>query len=268
MSTTAVARALELPALSGHVNDYARLLSPSEARALEARLAAYERETGHQFVMVSVATTGSVAIEQYAVRLEEAWQIGDRARDDGLLLVIAAADHRMRIEVGYGLEGAIADVTAARVLDDVVAPAFRTRSYAAGINGAFDVLCRAAQSEARHTPPSRHYSWVWRWLLWPMPTQSNTGIAQLGLLVLWAILVLTVVCFILVMLLHAIKVGLLCLRDLLLYRRIRQPYWRNFVNAAFDSSSSPEVSDSESDSSTRFSGGGGSSGGGGASGNW
>jgi uncharacterized membrane protein YgcG len=101
-----------------------------------------------------------------------------------------------------------------------------------------------------------------------MPTQSNTGIAQLGLLVLWAILVLTVVCFILVMLLHAIKVGLLCLRDLLLYRRIRQPYWRNFINAAFDSSSSPEVSDSESDSSTRFSGGGGSSGGGGASGSW
>jgi uncharacterized protein len=268
MSATAVARALELPALSGHVNDYARLLSPSETGALEARLTAYERETGHQFAMVSVATTGSLSIEQYAVRLEEAWQLGDRARDDGLLLVIAAADHRMRIEVGYGLEGAIADVTAARVVNDVVAPAFRARSYAAGINGAFDVLCRAAQSEARHAPPPRNYSWLWRWLFWPVPTQSNSGIAQLGLLVLWTILVVFVVGVILAMLLHAIKVGLLCVRDLLLYRRIREPYWRDFLSRVFDSSSSPDDQDSESSSSTHFTGGGGSSGGGGASGNW
>lgn len=141
-----------LPPLVGYVNDNANLLSPTEAQALETRLRDYADTTGHQFVVVSVPTTGELDIDQYAVELEQAWQVGDHERNDGLLLVIASNDNRVRIEVGYGLEGAVSNVLASQVISDVLKPTFQTRQFASGINAALDILCRAAEHAAIRTP--------------------------------------------------------------------------------------------------------------------
>ena len=101
--------------LSARVHDDAGLLSPDEASRLEASLAAFERETGHQVVVLTVKTLEGEAIESFSMRVADAWQVGDAKRDDGAIVVVAAEDRKARIEVGYGLEGALPDARAARM---------------------------------------------------------------------------------------------------------------------------------------------------------
>jgi uncharacterized protein len=136
--------AFEIPALRGHVNDYAQLLSPRAAFILERRLSAFEAKTGHQFALLTVPSLEGAPIETYAIKVAESWKLGSEQADDGLILVVAKYDRRMRIEVGQGLEGDIPDAVAARVIREVLTPAFRDEDYAAGIEAAFNVLTRAA----------------------------------------------------------------------------------------------------------------------------
>ncbi len=143
-----------LPELGGRVNDGAGLLDGAARAQLEAELAAYERATGHQFALVTVQTLDGLPIEDFSIRLAEKWKLGDAKRDDGLLLIVAARDHKMRIEVGYGLEGAIPDALAARVVRYELGPAFRQGQYAQGITRAFQVLEKAAQGEAVRVGPA------------------------------------------------------------------------------------------------------------------
>lgn len=149
--------ALDIPKLSARVNDYASLLSNSEAQQLEARLEAFEAKTGHQYALLTVPSLKGVPIEEYALKVVEAWRLGDEKRDDGLLLVIALNDRKMRIEVGYGLEGEIPDAIASRVIREVLQPTFRRGEYAYGIQAAFDVLIQAAggDGQAAPEPPRR-----------------------------------------------------------------------------------------------------------------
>jgi uncharacterized protein len=142
------AEALDVPALRGRVNDYAGLLDPQQASALESKLARYEQETGHQYALLVVPSLEGEAIEPFAVEAFERWKLGDERRDDGLLMVVALRDRRVRVEVGYGLEGAIPDVIAARVIREVIVPSFRAQDYAGGLDRAFDVLMAAGKGEA------------------------------------------------------------------------------------------------------------------------
>jgi uncharacterized protein len=144
LSSLGWARALDVPRLTAHVNDNAALLPEADVVRFEARLQRFEAKTGHQFAVLIVPTLGGVPIEEYAVKVFEGWGLGDKKRDDGLLLVIAQQDRKMRIEVGYGLEGDIPDAIGARVIRDVLRPAFQRGDYTSGIGGALDVLIRAA----------------------------------------------------------------------------------------------------------------------------
>ena len=115
-----------VPALAGQrVHDQTGTLSASEIDQLEEQLRQYETEHGSQLVVLIVPTTGLESIEQFSIRVAEAWQIGRAGVDDGIILLIAKDDRQVRIEVGYGLEGALPDATAKRIISDFIVPAFR-----------------------------------------------------------------------------------------------------------------------------------------------
>lgn len=163
-----LAWALEVPPLSGRVNDTAKVLSAGEAKALEQRLAEYEQQTGHQFALLTIPSLEGEDIAGYSIRVAEKWGLGDKQRDDGALLLIAINDRKMRIEVGYGLEPSIPDVLAGRIIRNVMAPRFRSGDYAGGINEAFDAMMRAAAGEAVGIPVREPKSADWHGLAWPL----------------------------------------------------------------------------------------------------
>jgi uncharacterized protein len=123
-----------VPPLSGRVVDQTGTLSPSDIASLTQRLKDLESRKGSQVAVLIVPTTQPESIEQFSIRVAEAWKIGRKRIDDGALVVIAKNDHRMRIEVGYGLEGSLTDVTAHRIIDEVITPRFRAGDFAGGIS--------------------------------------------------------------------------------------------------------------------------------------
>jgi uncharacterized protein len=163
-----VTLAADVPALQAHVNDYAHVLPAQRAAALEARLADYEQRTGHQLALLSVPSLAGDSIEDYSMRVAERWKLGHKGKDDGLVLLIVPSERAMRIEVGYGLEGVIPDAVAARVVREVLTPAFRQGDFAGGIDAAFAALMQAAGGGGAGTaaaPPQPRSLWG---LLGPM----------------------------------------------------------------------------------------------------
>jgi uncharacterized protein len=122
-----------VPELTGRVIDQTGTLSADDVAALTQTLKSLEIRKGSQVAVLIVPTTAPETIEQYSIRVAEAWKIGRRKIDDGALLVVAKDDHKLRIEVGYGLEGALTDVTARRIIDEIITPKFRNGDFAGGI---------------------------------------------------------------------------------------------------------------------------------------
>ena len=118
--TFAAAADVAVPPLTGRVVDLTATLSSDQIAALTQWLKDLEQRKGSQVAVLIVPTTQPETIEQYSIRAAEAWKIGRKKIDDGALLVIAKDDHKLRIEVGYGLEGALTDVTARRIIDEVI----------------------------------------------------------------------------------------------------------------------------------------------------
>ncbi len=145
--------ALEIPKLEGRVMDTAAFLSPGTRSRLSTALEQYERKTGHQFALLTIPSLEGDPIEDFSIRAAEKWRLGDKKRDDGLLMIIAAKDRRMRIEVGYGLEGAVPDAVAARIIRYVMRPAFRKGDHDGGVLEAFGLLMKAAEGEAIRVGP-------------------------------------------------------------------------------------------------------------------
>ena len=133
--------------LRARVTDLAGALPPADAARLEAKLAAFERETSHQIAVLVVPTTGGEAIEPFALRVAEQARLGQRGLDNGILLVVAIQDRRARVEVGYGLEGVVPDAIANRVIDAELAPRMRAGDPAGAVEAAVDALMRAARGE-------------------------------------------------------------------------------------------------------------------------
>ena len=146
---------LPVPALSGRLIDQAELLAPPQRSALEAQLAALETELGTQMVVLIVATTQPEDIAAYAQRVADSWKIGRREVGDGLLLVVASADRRVRIEVAKTLEGAIPDLAAKQVIDNALTPAFKRGDFAGGIGLAIEQLRALVKGEALPLPAAR-----------------------------------------------------------------------------------------------------------------
>ena len=150
--TATASFAREVPPLRGRVVDDADLLGPGAERTLTAKLRAYEEQTEHQYALLTIPSLEGDPIEDFGIRVVEAWQLGDAERDDGLLLIVASEERRLRIEVGYGLEGAIPDALASRVIREVIAPAFRRGDTEGGLVRAFDLLMKAGAGEAVKLP--------------------------------------------------------------------------------------------------------------------
>ena len=123
-----------IPPLRARVTDLTSTLSASDQQALEAKLAAWERDTGNQMVVLIVPSTKPEPIEAYSIRVAEAWKVGRKGQDNGVLFLIAKDDRKLRLEVGYGLEGVLTDATSRRIIAETVAPYFRQNQFAAGIN--------------------------------------------------------------------------------------------------------------------------------------
>ncbi|HEU5434287.1 MAG TPA: YgcG family protein, partial [Thermomicrobiales bacterium] len=127
-----------IPKLAARVTDETGTLSAAERQSLEKKLADWEQSSGNQLVVLIVPSTKPEPIESYSIRVAEAWKIGRKGQDNGAIFLIAKNDRRMRIEVGYGLEGVLTDLTTHRIIDESVAPLFRQNRYADGINAGVD----------------------------------------------------------------------------------------------------------------------------------
>src|SRR6202171_336331 len=130
----AAADEVAVPPLSGRVVDQTATLSSSEVASLDQTLKNFEARKGSQIAVLIVPTTAPEGIEQYSIRVAEAWKIGRKKIDDGAILVVANDNRKLRIEVGYGLEGALNDVTAKRIIDEIITPKFRNGDFAGGIS--------------------------------------------------------------------------------------------------------------------------------------
>jgi uncharacterized protein len=148
----AAAADVAVPPLTGRVVDLTGTLSSDQIAAQTQRLKDLEKRKGSQVAVLIVPTTQPETIEQYSLRVAEAWKIGRRKIDDGALLVVAKDDHKLRIEVGYGLEGALTDVTARRIIDEVIAPRFRTGDFAGGIDAGITRIISVIDGEPLPAP--------------------------------------------------------------------------------------------------------------------
>lgn len=150
--TLAALADVAVPPLTGRVVDLTGTLSSAEIAAQSQRLADLEKRKGSQIAILIVPTTQPETIEQYSIRVTESWKIGRRKIDDGALMVIAKNDHKLRIEVGYGLEGALTDITARRIIDEVIAPRFRSGDFAGGINAGLTRIIGVIDGEPLPAP--------------------------------------------------------------------------------------------------------------------
>src|ERR1700689_2789940 len=142
-----------VPPLSGRVVDQTGTLSSDTIASLTQTLKDLQARKGSQIAVLIVPTTAPETIEQYSIRVAEAWKIGRKKIDDGALLVVAKNDRKLRIEVGYGLEGALTDVTANRIISEIITPKFKNGDFAGGISAGVDRIIGVIDGEPLPPPP-------------------------------------------------------------------------------------------------------------------
>ncbi|MDO9308278.1 MAG: TPM domain-containing protein [Deltaproteobacteria bacterium] len=139
--------ALEAPALTGRVNDLAKMLSPETSQRLEQKLAAFERETSNQVAVLTVPSLQGDDIDQFSIRVAESWRLGQTGRDNGVLLILAQAERKVRIEVGMGLQGVLPDITAGRIIRETMRPYLKSGNFDQGISVGVDAIIAATKGE-------------------------------------------------------------------------------------------------------------------------
>ncbi|MFA7254656.1 MAG: TPM domain-containing protein [Candidatus Omnitrophota bacterium] len=145
--------ALEVPkSADGYVTDRAGLLSPPTKAVLERELRAFEEKTSNQIVIATFPSLEGDSLEDFSIRLAEAWKVGQKGRDNGVIFLIFKNDRKIRIEVGYGLEGVLTDALSGQIISQVVAPHFRQGDYAGGILAGTDAIMKATQGEFKGVP--------------------------------------------------------------------------------------------------------------------
>lgn len=243
------------PATYTPVNDGAGLLTSAEADSLGGRLRGFAHATSTQVVIVTVPSLNGYEIADFAQRLYHDWGIGQRGNNNGLLVLVARQEHQMRIQPGYGLEGAIPDAIAKRLITNVLTPAFQAKRYYAGLDALATQLMQLAQGETASF----------------LPPEPNTDLAQLIPYLEWVAAV-----SLLLLLLVLFRYGSRGLWRWVTYAQVvrstggkrsasRGSSWSSSSDSSSSSSSSSGGNDSSSSSDSW---GGGDSGGGGASGSW
>jgi uncharacterized protein len=148
-----------VPPLSGRVVDQTGTLSSDTIASLTQTIKGLELRKGSQIAVLIVPTTAPETIEQYSIRVAEAWKIGRKKIDDGALLVVAKDDRKLRIEVGYGLEGSLTDATASRIISEIITPKFRSGDFAGGISDGVERMIAVIDGEPLPAPePTQSFS--------------------------------------------------------------------------------------------------------------
>ncbi|SKA13515.1 uncharacterized protein SAMN02745119_02794 [Trichlorobacter thiogenes] len=143
--------ALDAPHLKGRINDYAGMLSPAAVQALEQKLAAFERETTNQVVLLTVPSLEGDVIESFAIRVAEAWKIGQKDKSNGVILILAKKERKIRIEVGTGLQGVLPDITAGQIIRNVIAPGLRAGNPDQAVSAGLGAIIDATKGEFKAT---------------------------------------------------------------------------------------------------------------------
>jgi uncharacterized protein len=146
---------MQIPHLNRYATDLSGTLTQEQLAALENKLQQFDRRTSTQLVVLVVPSLGNSSIEDASLRVAEANQIGRKGRDNGVLLFIAMQERRVRIEVGYGLEGALPDALSGLIIRREIGPLFRNSNYYAGINAGIDAIILATQNEYKASPEDR-----------------------------------------------------------------------------------------------------------------
>ena len=158
VSSFAQAALVEIPELKTRVTDLTQTLTQPQQAALEAKLAAFEQKKGSQIAVLIVPTTQPEDIAQYSIRVADAWKLGREKSEDGILLLIAKDDKKSRIEVGYGLEGAVNDLTAHRIRTEVMRPLIRAGDIFGGIDAGVDQLIKVIDGETLPAPSGEAFN--------------------------------------------------------------------------------------------------------------
>ena len=143
---------IAVPPLAGHVTDQTGTLTAEQHANLEKALSAFEARKGSQLAVLLVPTTAPEAIEQYALRVADVWKLGRKQVDDGLILLVAKDDRAVRIEVGYGLEGSVSDITSKRFISETILPRFRQGDFYGGIDAGMTQIMRVVDGEPLPAP--------------------------------------------------------------------------------------------------------------------
>ncbi|HVZ72876.1 MAG TPA: TPM domain-containing protein [Polyangia bacterium] len=173
------------PVPEAWVTDDAHLLAPATVARLDARLADVDRRTGHQLLVYVDRTTKGAPIEDWASRAFAAWRVGRRGIDDGAVLFVFTEDHRLRIEVGYGLEAVLPDARAARILDEIVAPQLRAGQPDQAVEAGVEAMLAAVGAPSAGGPAGLEPFWE-RPPTWVIVVGAGVGLAVLILLLVLA----------------------------------------------------------------------------------
>jgi len=147
------AYSLDVPPLRGRINDLAGLLSQEQITSLEYRLTKFEQETKHQIAVLTIPSLDGDSLEDFSIRVAETWKIGRKGNDNGVILLIARDDRKIRIEVGYGLEGVLPDAVANRIIQRVIVPRFRDQDFSGGIESGVSAIIQASAGEPISVAP-------------------------------------------------------------------------------------------------------------------
>ena len=146
---------VSVPALTGHVVDLTGTLSKQQKESLDQMLTAFETRKGSQLAVLIVPTTAPESIEQYGIKVADKWKLGRKKIDDGAILLIAKNDHTLRIEVGYGLEGALTDALSKRIIDQTIVPRFKEQDFYGGISQGVEQIIRVIDREPLQAPSAK-----------------------------------------------------------------------------------------------------------------
>jgi uncharacterized protein len=244
------AQDLAFPALSGRVVDAASILDPAAIARMSDKLAAFEARTTDQIVVATVASLQDRSIEDYANRLHRHWALGTKERNNGALLLVAPRERKVRIEVGYGLEGALTDALSKTIITTAIAPRFREGQFAAGIEAGVDAILDILGGDAE------------QWQRRPQIREDGDRGQMLAALFIFFLIIMVII----------ILQARTSMKGQGRKHRLRDGRWVTLppTGGGWSSGSSSGSSGGgwSGSSGGGFSGGGGSSGGGGASGDW
>jgi len=178
LSINSFVSALDVPPLRARVNDLAKILTAEKTQQLEDRLRQFERETSHQITVLTIPSLEGDPIEDFGIRVAEAWQIGQKGAANGVILIVAQKERKIRIEVGRGFEGILPDIVASQIIREVIAPRYREGDYSGGIEAGVESISKVTRGEVTPKPSQTR----------ARRNPSFTGMHVAGMLIIAALL--------------------------------------------------------------------------------